>query len=247
MFFFVCFLLNICIFVCHSNGKIYRNWRNTTNKIFHLIAYNLITNFEMEWNFFFIYFNWFFIQISNRSMGLTYEELYVYLNEPRWKLFRRCAWMSFWILLIAIFTSSCIISIIESKRCPVNNTKSQLNTIVSTLTNDIVSKNNFTTWLTLIMGKWRRITMKGISSMETIRVHCAYCTHRRSKFSINCNSREIWMERGTGDGGKYDVVWAKIIQMHTQKLLSKWDNCFIIIFCCCCCRFIIVYIKRRPQ
>lgn len=82
-----------------------------------------------------------------RTVALTFEELHIYLDDPWWKLFRRWIWMSFWILLVAIFISSCIISIIETKqqRCTLNNTKSPLN-IVATMT-----LSNFTTWLWIVM------------------------------------------------------------------------------------------------
>lgn len=63
-----------------------------------------------------IFFFSFFILIF-RSMGiLTMSELLVYLNDPWWTILRRCLFMSFWIILIAIFASACIISIYETKQ-----------------------------------------------------------------------------------------------------------------------------------
>lgn len=46
---------------------------------------------------------------------LTMSELLVYLDDPWWMVLRRCLFMSFWIVLIAIFASACIISIFETK------------------------------------------------------------------------------------------------------------------------------------
>ncbi|XP_031619886.1 uncharacterized protein LOC116338631 [Contarinia nasturtii] len=63
-------------------------------------------------------------------VGLTIEELYLYMDDPWWRFLRRGIFISFWILMFAIFASACIISIVEYKQqCTINSMKSSMNLI----------------------------------------------------------------------------------------------------------------------
>lgn len=81
---------------------------------------------------------------SFRFVGLTIEELYLYLDDPWWKQLRRAIMISLWVLMFAIFASACIISIVDNQqRCAMSNMKSPFSTI-NPVSADTISRTNYT-------------------------------------------------------------------------------------------------------
>lgn len=79
-----------------------------------------------------------------RFVGLTLEELYIYLDDPWWRQLRRTMMISLWILLFVIFASACIISIVDNKqRCTIATMKSPFPAI-NLISADTISRTNYT-------------------------------------------------------------------------------------------------------
>ncbi|XP_055325061.1 uncharacterized protein LOC129579230 [Sitodiplosis mosellana] len=80
-------------------------------------------------------------------VGFTLEELYIYLDDPWWRLLRRSILISLWILLFAIFASACIISVVEydMQRCTISSTmKSPIFSAINLISADTISRTNYT-------------------------------------------------------------------------------------------------------
>lgn len=101
-----------------------------------------------------------------RSVGLTLDELYFYMNDPWWRLLRRGIFISFWILFFAIFASTCIISVIEDKqRC--NMSVKSLHSPIDLYGADEIPRINYTLAVNTVPSNLSMATfISGASTMQ---------------------------------------------------------------------------------
>lgn len=76
-----------------------------------LYSLALYTKYGLFYRFVFDLF-----RLHCRSLGLTKAELLKFVDDPWWMAVRRYSFISFWIVLLAIFTAACIIAIISTEQ-----------------------------------------------------------------------------------------------------------------------------------
>lgn len=145
--------VSVYLFWCDVDIVVWTAWTRCLFAIFLLFYHPLsvsISSHSIFLSFFhcilFQRISFFFLCPICRFVGLSMEELCIYLDDPWWRLLRRGIMISLCVLLFAIFASACIISIVEydMQRCHISSMKSPIFSAINSISADTISRTNYT-------------------------------------------------------------------------------------------------------